>query len=123
MGAVYKAADTPLADRFVAVKEMSQKGRDLQEVTEAVESFKHEAHMLAGLRHPNLPRIYDHFSDAGRWYLVMDFIEGETLEEYLNKTGGKLPVKEVLGIGIQLCTVLSYLHSQQPKPIIFRDLK
>jgi serine/threonine protein kinase len=123
MGAVYQAADTRLGDRLVAVKEMSQKGLDAQEITEAAEAFKREAHMLAGLpHHPNLPSIYDHFGDGGRWYLVMDFIAGQTLEEYLAKAGGKLPVEEVLDIGIQVCTVLGYLHSHQP-PIIFRDLK
>ncbi len=79
--------------------------------------------MLAGLKHPNLPSIYDYFNEAGHWYLVMDFIEGETLEEHLNKEKkGHLPYEEVLQIGIQLCTVLGYLHTRQP-PIIFRDLK
>lgn len=122
MGAVYKAQDTQLGDRPVAVKEMSQRGLDPQELTEAADAFKREALMLARLFHRHLPRIYDHFADGGRWYLVMDFIEGETLEEHLAKAGGRLPVEEVLDIGIQLCTVLGYLHSHQP-PIIFRDLK
>src|SRR6266705_188048 len=94
-----------------------------QEIIEATENFKSEALLLAGLTHPNLPSIYDHFSEAGRWYLVMDFIEGETLEERLNKEPeGRLSVEEAQRIGIQLCTVLGYLHGRQP-PIIFRDLK
>src|SRR6266704_1925567 len=94
-----------------------------QEIIEATENFKREALLLAGLTHPNLPSIYDHFSEAGRWYLVMDFIEGETLEERLNKEPeGRLSVEEAQRIGIQLCTVLGYLHGRQP-PIIFRDLK
>ncbi|MBV9231494.1 MAG: serine/threonine protein kinase, partial [Chloroflexi bacterium] len=123
MGAVYKAEDIELGDRIVAVKEMSLRALSQQEEEEAAQAFKREALLLAGLMHPNLPRIYDHFAEAGRWYLVMDFIEGETLEDYLGKApGGKLPVKEVLEIGIQLCTVLDYLHTRQPA-IIFRDLK
>src|SRR5579863_7297154 len=61
MGAVYQASDTQLGDRSVAVKEMSQKGLDSQEVAEAAEAFKREAIMLAGLFQRNLPRIYDHF--------------------------------------------------------------
>lgn len=123
-GAVYEAEDTELGNRLVAVKEMSQQsGTSPQDNLEATEAFKREALMLADLMHPNLPRIYDHFTEAGHWYLVMDFIEGETLEEYLNKANGhRLPVEEALDIGIQLCDVLSYLHSRQP-PIIFRDLK
>jgi serine/threonine protein kinase len=80
-------------------------------------------HLLAGLQHPNIPAIYDYFGEAGHWYLVMDFIEGDTLEEHLGKSRGRyLPVEEVLDIGMQLCTVLGYLHTRQP-PIIFRDLK
>jgi len=128
-GSVYKAADTSFGDRLVAIKAMEQKGLSQEEIAEAATSFKREALMLANLRHPHLPRIYDHFSDSGRWYLVMDYIEGETLEVYLQKsvrdphTGkGHLPVEEVLDTGLQLCAVLDYLHTRQP-PIIFRDLK
>ena len=122
-GAVYKAEDTELGNRIVAVKEMSQRGLTTQEIAEAADAFKREALLLAGLLHPNLPRIYDHFFDVGHWYLVMDFIEGETLEGYLASLGkDHLPIEEVVDIGIQLCTVLDYLHTQQP-PIIFRDLK
>ncbi len=122
-GAVYKAADTLFAYRLVAVKEMGQSHLSPQEMVEAIEAFKREAHLLAGLQHPNIPAIHDYFGEAGHWYLVMDFIEGETLEEHLDRSRGKyLPVEEVLKIGIQLCTVLGYLHTRQP-PIIFRDLK
>ena len=123
-GAVYKAEDTQLGNRLVAMKEMNlAPGLNPQETQEAIEAFKREALLLADLMHPNLPRIYDHFFDAGHWYLVMDFIQGETLEEHLNKSqGGYLPVQEALDIGIQLCNVLGYLHTRQP-PIVFRDLK
>ncbi|HXZ05780.1 MAG TPA: serine/threonine-protein kinase, partial [Ktedonobacteraceae bacterium] len=122
-GAVYKAADLQFGNRQVAIKEMSQSSLSQQELIEATEAFKREALLLAGLTHPNLPRIYEQFTDTGRWYLVMDFIEGETLEDHLDKIkGGKFPVEQVLEIGIQLCTVLEYLHMRQP-PIIFRDLK
>src|SRR5206468_3453730 len=87
------------------------------------EAFRQEALLLADLMHPNLPRIHDHFSEAGNWYLVMDYIEGENLEEYLAKQpGGYVPLTEALTIGLQLCSVLDYLHNRQP-PIIFRDLK
>ncbi len=121
MGAVYLAQDTQLGDRPLAVKEMSQ--NDGQQAQEAIESFKREAHLLASLQHPNLPSIYDHFEDGGRWYLVMSFIQGETLEDYLERLQNhKLPLEETLRIGEVLCDVLNYLHTHQP-PIIFRDLK
>ena len=121
-GAVYKAADTQLSNRLVAIKEMSQSSLSPQELLEATETFKREANMLANLTHPHLPRIYEQFSEMGRWYLIMDFIAGETIESYLSHSGGKLPLEKVLDLGIQMCTVLDYLHNCQP-PIIFRDLK
>src|SRR5258708_9321090 len=78
-GAVYKAVDTQLAERVVAIKEMSHDHLSPQESAEATEHFKQEVFLLARLKHPNLPGIYDYFLEAGRWYVVMDFIEGETL--------------------------------------------
>ena len=123
MGAVYKAADTRFNNRPVAIKEMSSTGLTPARLQEAEAAFEHEAHLLADLLHPNLPRIYEHFAENDRSYLVMDFIEGQTLEEYLvQKGGGPLPVDQVITWAEQLCDVLNYLHSHQP-PIIFRDLK
>lgn len=122
-GAVYKAEDTLLGNRLVAIKEMSQSALSPQEVVTATDAFKREALLLASLSHPGLPHIYDQFFENGHWYLVMDFIEGETLDEHLCKaTARRLLVEEVLDIGIKLCTVLDYLHTRQV-PIIFRDLK
>src|SRR6266581_921852 len=122
-GAVYKAEDTAFDNRLVAVKEMSDAGLSAQELAEASAAFKRETLLLAKLMHPNLPSIYDHFAEQGHWYVVMDFIEGETIETRLNQTPhGYLPIAKVLEIGIQLCAVLDYLHTRQP-PIIFRDLK
>src|SRR5450432_39353 len=123
MGAVYKAIDTRFNNRTIAVKEMSRAGLQPGRVQEAEESFEREAHLLADLLHPNLPRIYDHFSENERSYLVMDFIEGLTLEDYYEKADGSpLPLDQVLNWGEQICDVLNYLHTHQP-PIIFRDLK
>jgi serine/threonine protein kinase len=122
-GAVYKAMDSQFGNRQVAIKEMSQSNLTPLELGSASHAFHHEALLLANLTHPNLPRIYEQFVDSGRSYLVMDFIDGETLEERLKRLGGqKLPVDLVLDIAIQLCSVLDYLHSR-PDPIIFRDLK
>ncbi len=120
--AVYKAEDTQLGNRLVAVKEMSARGLTPKETQEATEGFHQEALLLARLSHPNLPRIYEQFEEDGRWYLVMDFIEGQTLEGYLEDRGGRLPIKEALQLGVQLTNVLGYLHARQP-PIVFRDLK
>lgn len=121
--AVYKAVDTQFNNRIVAIKEMSLHKFSPDETFEASYVYHQEVRMLASLTHPNLPRIYDNFPHAGRWYLVMDFIEGETLDQYLYETmSGHIPMQKVLDIGIQLCNVMGYLHTRKP-PVIFRDLK
>lgn len=123
MGAVYKAADTRFNNRSVAIKEMSRAGLTPSRIQEAEDAFERESRLLADLVHPNLPRIYDYFTEEERSYLVMDFIEGETLEEYLeHKGGGPVNLEQALDWGMQICDVLSHLHTHQP-PIIFRDLK
>lgn len=122
-GAVYQAADTHFGNRPVAVKEMSQNGLKPEDIVSASADFRREAQLLAGLVHPNLPRIYEQFTDTGRSYLVMDYIDGIPLAEQLAQLNGKpLPIDKILEIGIQLSDVLDYLHTRQP-PIIFRDLK
>jgi hypothetical protein len=89
MEAVYKAEDMTLGKRLVAIKEMSMASLYPEEVTGAAAMFEQEALMLAKLQHPNLPSIHDHFSEAGRWYLVMSFIEGASLEHVLQKSSGE----------------------------------
>lgn len=123
MGVVYQAVDELLGNRLVAVKEMSLDRLNFKDISYATEAFQREALLLANLTHQNLPRIYDHFSQNGHVYLVMDFIAGKTVAELLREAPGhQLSVEEVLFIGEQLCSVLSYLHSWNP-PIIFRDMK
>jgi serine/threonine protein kinase len=123
MGAVYLAEDQRFGGAPRAIKELSQNGLSAQEAQEAALAFKHEADLLARLIHPNLPRIYDHFDEQGRWYLTMDYIAGETLEQRLRKLPQHImALQDALKIAVQLCDTLHYLHSQQP-PIIFRDLK
>ncbi len=122
MGAVYQADDANIGKMW-AIKEMSDAAiTNSQEKQQAHAAFRQEALMLANLNHPNLPKVADHFTDGGKQYLVMDFIEGETLAEKLKREDGPLPVAVVVGWAEQLCDVLDYLHNRQP-PVIFRDLK
>jgi len=121
MGAVYLALDTSLNNMAVAVKEMSTQavGGDLQA---AIGAFKKEASLLVSLHHPQLPRILDLFPRGeDRWYLVMDYIEGQTLKEVADRRGA-IPEEDVLNWARQLGEILEYLHKQNP-PIIFHDLK
>ena len=122
-GSVFKAADTQCGECLVAIKEVRLLGLEPHASLEAILAFQREVNLLAHLDHPNLPHVYEHFGVPGYWYLVMDFIVGETLDEYQRKAPQRrLLLREVFDIGLQLCTVLNYLHTQQP-PIVFRDLK
>jgi serine/threonine protein kinase len=123
MAAIYLAEDGRLPGKFVAVKEMSAAGlTNPAERMEAINAFHQEARLLATLNHPHLPRVTDVFQADGREYLVMDYIQGETLEKKLDDANGPLPERQVMVWAGQLCDVLHYLHSQKPT-IIFRDLK
>jgi hypothetical protein len=113
MGAVYRAFDEALSVT-VAVKENLL-------VTEASQrQFEREARLLAGLRHPNLPRVTDHFVVAGQGqYLVMDFVEGEDLSARQERLG-RLPEAEVLRWAEDVLRALAYLHTRN---IVHRDIK
>lgn len=121
-GAVYEALDT-WESRKVAIKEIGLAGLSAQQIIEATGSFNREVQMLSSLRHEGIPRFYEQSTDADHWYLVMQFIEGQTLEKLQEKaSGGRLPLEQILNIGLQICVVLEYLHRQRPA-VIFRDLK
>ncbi|WP_026369610.1 protein kinase domain-containing protein [Kallotenue papyrolyticum] len=120
-GAVYLATDMRL-HRAVAIKVCSTNSLPPHEAAEAARLFQHEALTLARLRHPGLTAIWDYFQEGDHWYLVMEYVPGETLRDLLRRVGGPLPLAEALNYARQLCAVLGYLHSQQP-PIVFRDLK
>jgi serine/threonine protein kinase/Tol biopolymer transport system component len=115
MGSVYRAIDENLSVD-VAVKE------NLFTTEEYARQFRLEAVILANIRHPNLPRVSDHFVIAGEGqYLVMDFIDGEDLRQRMERVG-ILPEDEVILIGAAICDALSYLHARKP-PILHRDIK
>ena len=85
--------------------------------------FQQEAAVLANLRHPNLPRMFDYFQVPGQGqYLVMEFFEGEDLEKKVISAGSPLPQAQAIEWIDQICDALDYLHSQNP-PVIHRDVK
>jgi serine/threonine protein kinase/Tol biopolymer transport system component len=115
MGSIYRAVDENLGVE-VAVKE------NLFTSEEYARQFRREAVILANLRHPNLPRVTDHFVIDGQGqYLVMDFIEGEDLRERIDREG-LLSDADAVILGVAISEALSYLHTQQPQ-IVHRDIK
>ncbi len=123
MGAVYQASDTRISGKLWAVKEMSDAALlDPADKQQARDAFQREAQMLALLDHVNLPKVNDFFTEGGKLYLVMDFIDGQTLQALLEARPDPFPEAQVLDWAGQLCDALDYLHRCTP-PIIFRDLK
>lgn len=122
-GAVYKARDEHFPSKpLVAVKEMSDSQLSPGEKAKALQDFHNEADLLVQLKHPNLPNVSDVFEEGGKAYLVMEFIEGQTLANVQDAQNGPLDERLVMGWALQLCAVLHYLHTR-PQPIIFRDMK
>ena len=115
MGSIYRAEDENLGVQ-VAVKE------NLFTSDEYARQFRREAVILANLRHPNLPRVTDHFVIDGKGqYLVMDYIEGQDLRERID-TQGLLSDVDAVILGTAVCEALAYLHSRQPQ-VVHRDIK
>ena len=78
--------------------------------------------MLAQLSNEHIPRVFDRFSEQNHHYLVMEYIDGITLEEKLKTAGGKLAERDVIDMALQVLDTLEYLHNLEP-PVIYRDLK
>src|SRR5262249_2442694 len=124
MGAVYMARDLRL-NNVVALKE------NFFSDDKMVRAFQHEAQLLAGLRHAALPKVFDHFAEGKRQFLVMEFIFGDDFAEVLQKRKVRMPpvgipkpfdVVDVVTWAKQLLDALDYLHNQS-HPIIHRDIK
>ncbi|GAC1357905.1 MAG: serine/threonine-protein kinase [Herpetosiphon sp.] len=117
MGTVYQAVD-PTGTAF-AIKEMQDRFVSPDERAEGIEQFLSEAQLLTKLRHPAIPRMYGSFLDEGRYYLAMEFIQGEDVDELLRREG-RLDERTVMKWAGQLCDVLGYLHAQS---MVYRDMK
>jgi len=124
MGAVYRARDLRFSavTKIVAVKEMSNVAPDPRLRRLGIQNFEREANILASLSHPSIPKIFDYFSEGNRSYLILEFIEGQALDDLLEERRQPYGQEEVVDWALQVCDVLAYLHSQKP-PVIFRDMK
>lgn len=115
MAIVYKAKCL-LLNRYVAVKILRSEFTDDEEF---VKRFRIEAQAAASLNHPNIVSIYDVGKQDDAQYIVMEFIDGITLKDYINQNGA-LPWKEAVSIAIQICSALEQAHKNH---IVHRDIK
>src|SRR5271163_223058 len=122
MKLVYLAEDLRLAARPCALAEMVDSFTSPETQQQAVAAFQREADMLAQLSNEHIPRVFDRFSDQNHHYLVMEFIDGITLEDELKANDGKLDADRVIDIALQVLDTLQYLHNLEP-PVVYRDLK
>jgi eukaryotic-like serine/threonine-protein kinase len=115
MGLVYKAVD-PGIGRVVAIKMMTGA---MGEDPEMLQRFKREAQSVGKLQHPNIVTVYDFGVEEGRPYLVMELLEGESLESLL-RSRRSISLEEKLDIVIQICNGVQYAHQRN---ITHRDIK
>ena len=121
MGIVYKARD-PKIDRFVAVKTISLLDENLDEALDYRERFFQEAQAVGRLVHPGIVTVFDvgEEPETRTPYIVMEFVDGVSLREFLEEKGGKLPLNTALQLAEELAEALDCAHGQG---IVHRDMK
>ncbi len=119
MSAVYRAHD-PNLNRRVAIKIIHQ---NLTDSPEFIKRFEQEASLIAQLRHPNIIQVHDFNHEGSTYYMVMEYIPGETLShrlEALKNAGLRLPLADTVRIMTKICSAVDYAHQRR---MIHRDLK
>ena len=119
MSRVYLVLDTVLNKQWAA-KEIKPV-EDEQQRELIIQSIITESNMIKRLDHPAIPRIVDIVDEDGMLYVIMDYVEGRTLEDVLELSGAQSE-DDVVDWAVQLCDVLDYLHHREP-PVIYRDMK
>src|ERR671917_556940 len=115
MSSVYRAFD-PTLERRVAIKMMH---RDISDDPDQLERFRREARAVARLNHPHVVTVIDFGEDDGRPYIVLEFVEGETLKQRIKRVG-RLPVDEAVAYAIEIGRALSAAHGER---LVHRDVK
>src|ERR1700738_2267447 len=122
MGAALLATDKRLDNKPVVIKELVSDNSDPVKFKEDERNFKQEVVTLAHLDHPLIPNVTDNFEENSRYFMVQEYIEGENLEDRLDRTGQPMKEREALNVASQVLDVLEYLAQQTP-PIVHRDIK
>jgi eukaryotic-like serine/threonine-protein kinase len=116
---VYLAHDRQMGGAAVAIKQFNTDGIPPADLAGCKQQFMQEALILRGLHHPRIPRVYGCFEHLSMHFLVMDYIQGASLDTV---AGPALPLSQALTYASQIAETLAYLHAQQPQPVIHKDL-
>lgn len=123
MGTVYKVEQVDRPGYFRAVKELLLEANTTEdERKSAIERFNKEIDLLYNLKHPRIPSLILDFQEGGRYYFVMEFVPGRSLEKILEDSRAPLDEDTVIRWMMMVCEALTYIHTRTP-PIILRDLK
>jgi serine/threonine-protein kinase len=118
MGVVYHGFD-PVIGRTVAIKTMLTEGLTSQEFQEFKARFQREAQAAGVLSHPNIVNVFDYGEDNGILYLIMEYLEGKSLEKLVEEQG-ILPIETIIPMYDQVCSALDHAHQHN---VVHRDIK
>src|SRR5258708_6846190 len=122
MGAALLATDKRLDNKQVVIKELISDNTDPEKFKEDEHNFKQEVVTLAHLDHPLIPNVTDNFEEGSRYFMVQEYVEGENLEDRMDRLNQPMKEREVLLIASEMLDVLDYLAQQTP-PIVHRHIK
>src|SRR5436305_8331454 len=122
MGAAMLATDIRLDSKPVVIKSLNTDNTDPTDVQEDVRNFKREVATLAHLDHPLIPNVTDHFQEGSRYFMVQEYVDGENLEERMDRVNSPMKERDALGYTSEVLDILDYLAQETP-PIVHRDIK
>jgi eukaryotic-like serine/threonine-protein kinase len=125
VSALYQAFDlsSPEPHRLVAIKEEILQPDEFMDADTLRQDFLRNAAIFSSFDHPGIPHIFEGFALDSQTYLVTEFVEGKDLEDTLSEMPDRVDIRKIYTWGIEIADILSYLHTQQPEPVIYRDLK
>jgi serine/threonine-protein kinase len=124
-GYIYAVRDRTVSDEQVewVLKQIDCRHLPPDEKQEAEVLFLRECSFLASLNHSAIPKLIDSFSHEDCHFIVSEYVHGEDLEKSVKRSGSPFTVEKAITIARDLANILQYLHSQEPQPLIYRDLK
>ncbi len=117
----YRGIDTKDSS-YVFIKEVINTYTDPSLRYQAIEQFKDEVKIFFKLKQENLPKFKDYFDHDNNRYLIIEYIEGDSLDIFIQREANVISEKQIINWSIQLCEALSYLHNTKPHPVIFRNM-